>query len=301
MWMVEDYVKLARAARVTADLMNTQPLPGGVSSINLPAVATGTAVGVTQTQNTAVQNTDITTTSISSGITTISGQQVVSLQLMKQSGIPFDRVILEDLALAYAAQLDTQVLNGSNANGQLKGLAAAGTTVTFTTTTPHFISSTAAGSFYNKLIAAQTNIAKNRYLPADAIVMHPTRWGWALQGLDGQGRLQIAPNGPVFNAPAVTGEPVAQGYAGTLAGLPVYVDPNIPQNLGAATNQDQVFVLRRGDHWLYETPIEATTWEATYASQNSVLFRVLGFAAFITRYSASAQVIDGTGLVTPTL
>jgi len=300
-WLVSEYVALARAARVTADLVKHQDLPSGVSSINIPKISTGTTVGVTQTQNTAVSNTDIVTTSVSSGITTIAGQQVVSLELINQSGIPFDDIILGDLALAYASQIDVQVLSGTGANGQLKGLTSAGTTVTYTTTAPSVISTTAANSFYNKVINAVATLAKTRFLPANAIVMHPVRWGWILEALDGQSRPLVVPNGPIYNNLAVTGDTVAQGMAGTFAGLPVYLDPNIVQNLGAATNQDQVYVLRTDDHVLWETPVERTRWDATYANQNSVLFRALAFSAFITRYAASAQIIDGTGLVTPTL
>ena len=300
-WLVDEYVALARAARVTADLVQHESLPGGVSSINIPTLATGTATGVTSTQNSAVQNTDATTSSVSSNITTIAGQQVVSIQLLRQSAVPFDRIILEDLALDYATKLDVQVINGSNASGQLKGLITAGTTVTFTSATPKFSDTTAANSLYNKIMAAQAGVWNSRFLPADAIVMTPTRWAWAAEALDTAGRPLVSLNGPVFNQPAMNGENVAQGYTGTIAGLPVYVDPNIPGNLGAGTNQDVVFVLRRGDHWLYETPVEQSTWEATYANQNSVLFRVLGFSAFLTRYAASAQVIAGTGTIVPTL
>lgn len=300
-WLVDEYVQLARAARVTADLVQHEALPGGVSSINIPTLATGTATAVTATQNSAVQNTDATTSSVSSSITTIAGQQVVSLQLLRQSAVPFDRIILEDLALDYATKLDVQVINGSNASGQLKGLITAGTTVTFTTATPAFSSSTAANSLYNKIMAAQAGVWNSRFLPADAIVMTPTRWAWAAEALDGQQRPLISLNGQVFNQPGLNGENVAQGQVGTIAGLPVFVDPNIPGNLGAGTNQDVVFILRRGDHWLYETPVEQSTWEATYANQNSVLFRVLGFSAFLTRYAASAQVIAGTGTIVPTL
>lgn len=300
-WLVDEYIALARAARVTADLVQHEALPGGVSSINIPSVASGTAAAVVSTQNTAVQNTDATTSSVSSGITTIAGQQVVSIQLLRQSAIPFDRIILEDLALDYATKLDVQVINGSNSAGQLKGLITAGTTVTFTTATPAFSSSTAANSLYNKIMAAQAGVWNNRFLPADAIVMTPTRWAWAAEALDGSQRPLVSLNGPVFNQPGLNGENVAQGYTGTIAGLPVYVDPNIPGNLGAGTNQDVVMILRRGDHWLYETPVEQSTWEATYANQNSVLFRVLGFSAFVTRYAASAQVIAGTGTIVPSL
>lgn len=300
-WLVDDFVALARPARVTADLLNSQPLPSGVSSINLPKVSTGTAVGITQTQNTAITQTDMATTSLSSGITEITGGQTAAIALLRQSGVSLDQVILQDLALAYATGIDTQVLSGTGANGQLKGLATAGTTVTFTTSAPAVVSATAAASFYNKLVKAVAGVATSRYLPANAIVMTPLRWAWISASIDSSLRPLVPLNGPAFNTLAVADGQVAEGFAGTLAGLPVYVDPNIPQNLGAATNQDQVFVLRKDDHWLWETPVETATFDATLAAQNSIFYRVLGFAALITRYAGSAQVIDGTGLTAPSL
>jgi len=300
-WIIEEYVKLARPARVTADLMTHVDLKDGESSVNLPKISTGTTVAIVQTQNTAISQTDLVTTSLSSNITTISGGQTVSIQLMRQSGTPIDQVVLGDLALAYASQLGIQVISGSGANGQLKGLATSGTTVTFTTTTPAFVSTTAAASLYNKILSAVSAVNTTRYLPADSIVMHPARWAWIQESLDGNSRLQVNPSGPIFNNAAVVDSVVAQGAAGALAGLPVYLDPNILQNLGAATNQDQIYVIRRGDNWLWETPLEAASFDATYANQNSIFFRVLGFSAFIARYAGSVQVIDGTGMVVPTL
>lgn len=298
LWIVDEFIELNRAARVAADLVDTMPLPSGVSSVSVPKVATGTAVGIVQTQATDVTNTDLTTTSVSSDITTISGGQTVSIQLLKQSAVPIDSIVLKDLALAYASSLDQQVLNGTGANGQLAGLTTSGTTVTYTTTAPAVVSSTAAASFYGKVMGAVSATTSSRLLPPDAIVMHPRRWAWVLNALDSSARPLVVPNGSSFN-PVGTGGAAAQGPAGTLAGLPVYLDANIPTNLGAATNQDQVFVLRRGDHMLWETPVEASSFEATYAPSNAVYFRVNGFAAFITRYAASSQVISGTGLVAP--
>ena len=93
LWIVDEYVKLARTARVTADLMTHQDLPQGISSVNLPKVSTGATVAVVQTQNTAISQTDIATTSLSSGITTISGGQTVSIQLIRQGGTPIDDVV----------------------------------------------------------------------------------------------------------------------------------------------------------------------------------------------------------------
>lgn len=301
LWLIEDFVELARPGRITADLIGSQALPGGVSSINIPKIATGTGVGVTVTQNTTITETNVTTTSISSGITEITGKQTVSLALLRQSGTPLDRIILADLAEAYAVMLNTQIISGSSASGQLRGLITAGTAVTFTTTQPAVVSATAVNSFYMKVLQAQSTLAGARYLPADTIVMHPRRWAWVLGALDSSNRPLVVPSGSNSNPVGLSGAPAAVGYAGEMLGTPVYVDPGIPTNLGAGTNQDVVFVLRKSDLQLWESAVETASFDATYADQNSILYRVLGFAAFIPhRHQASVQVIGGTGLVAPT-
>jgi hypothetical protein len=96
--------------------------------------------------------------------------------------------------------------------------------------------------------------------------------------------------------------PVAEGAVGSLVGLPVYIDPNIPVTMNSATNQDAVFVLRTDDVFLYESELEAASFDATYADNASILFRILGYAALIPdRYATSVSVILGTGLVQATL
>lgn len=303
-WIVEDWIPLARAGRVTADLLNKQPLPLGVSSLNLPKVSAGSSTGVQVTQNTQISDTDLQSASVSSGITTVSGQQIVSLQLIAQSGIPFDEIILGDLAADFARSLDGQVITGTGANDQLRGLvngASVGST-TFTTTTPALVSTTSANSFYNKVIAAANAVNTTRYLPATHIVMHPQRWAWCLEALDVNLRPIVLNNGAGFNNVAISGEPTAEGAAGTLANLPVYTDNNVPTNLGAGTNQDEVFVLRASDVFLYEGELALESFDSTYANQLSLLFRALGYAGMIPdRYSASVNIIGGTGLITPSL
>src|ERR1035437_2716489 len=224
-WILEDWVALARPGRVVADLLNKQPLPQGVSSLNLPKVSGGTAVGIQQTNNTAVTMTDMQTTSVSSGISTLAGQQVVSLQLISQAGVPIDKIILGDLAFDYAKQLDLQVVTGTGANGQLRGLengASVGTTA-FTTASPAFVSTTSANSFYNALIRAVNSIAVNRYLPAEQILMTPTRWNWCQEALDTATRPMLLASGASFNAPGISTEITAEGASGTLLNLPVFV------------------------------------------------------------------------------
>lgn len=301
-WLVEDFVEYARADRVVADVIGSEPLEAGISSINLPKISTGSGTAVQQTQNTTITESGISTTSVSSGISTITGKQKISIQELRQTGIAMDAVILADLASSYAASLDVQVINGSNANGQLRGLVTAGTTVTYTTTQPAVVSSTVANSFYSKGLGALSAMASTRKRPGTHWFMTPTRWYWVLSALDSSNRPIVASAGAGYNQAAVTaGEPVAEGYGGVFLGLPVWIDGNIPSNLGAGTNQDVVLLTRTSDLRFWESPLELASFDATHADDNAVLFRALGFAAFIPdRHQASVQVISGTGLVAPT-
>jgi HK97 family phage major capsid protein len=166
-WILSEWIGLARAGRITADQLNKQVLPSGVSSVNLPKISGGSSVAVQATQNSSVSDTAVQTTSVSAGITTIAGKQIVALQLLNQS-VDFDHVILGDLAADYARQLCTQVISGSGSSGQLRGLlngASVGAT-TYTTATPKVIDgTTAANSFYNKVVSAVNTVATTRYMP----------------------------------------------------------------------------------------------------------------------------------------
>lgn len=302
-WLVSDYIAKLRAGRVSANLMQHEVLPTGTASINLPAVSGGTTTGVQALQNSSVSDTAMTTTSVASGITTIAGKQIVSMQQMSQSGIPFDRVVLGDLARDYAKQLDLQVLSGSGASGQLRGLknAAGLGTTTYTSAAPAVVSVTTANSFYNRIISA-VNAIEAVFITPNAIIMHPQRWNWVLEGLDGSNRPLVLPNGQVFNALGSSEGPNPEGAAGSLLGIPVYKDANIPVNIGGGTNQDVVYVLNTEQCWLYESPLQSASFDATYADQASILFRVLGYSAFIPdRYAGAVNAMNGTGLVTPTL
>lgn len=300
LWLVDQFVALARAGRVTADLVNKQTLPSGVSSVNLPKVASGATAAVQATQNSALSDTAMTTTSVSSGITTVGGKQIISMQLLQQSGIPFDQVILQDLAKAYAVQVDSQVLYGSNASGQVKGLVSNAVNNAFTTASPAPASVTNANSLYYVVSKAAAAVQAAIFQPADAIVMHPNRWAWVLGSVDANSRPLVIPAGPQFNGLGNAGEPAAQGFAGSFGGYNVYTDPNISLTANSATNQDEIYVLRRDEHYLWESPVQTASFDATYADNASVLFRILGYIAFIgNRYSGACQSIRGTGLVAP--
>lgn len=294
-WMIQDYVALARAGRVTADLFTRQALPTGTDSINLPKITTGTSTAEQSSQNSAVSNTDIVTTSVVGNVATIAGQQVVSVQLIEQSPVNLDGIILADLAADYATRLDTFCLS-NNATGK-KGIlnVSSTSTSTYTDNTP------TVAEAYPKIADLIQQIASNRYLPADAIVMHPRRWGWFLAALDGQNRPLVVPaaNAP-FNAAGIMAGVPGEGSVGTLLGLPVYVDANIPTNSGAGTNQDTIIVGRFSDLVLFEGAQRAEVFRETKADQLSALFRFYSYAAIVTeRFPKSIGLLTGTGLATP--
>lgn len=295
-WMIQDYVALARAGRVTADLFTRQALPTGTDSINLPKITTGTSTAEQSSQNSAVSNTDIVTTSVVGNVATIAGQQVVSVQLIEQSPVNLDGIILADLAADYATRLDTFCLS-NNATGK-KGIL----NVSSTSASTYTDASPTVAEMYPKIADLIQQISSNRFLPADAIVMHPRRWGFFLAALDGQNRPLVVPaaNAP-YNAAGINAGTPGEGSVGTLLGLPVYVDANIPTNSGAGTNQDTIIVGRFSDLVLFEGAQRAEVFRETKADQLSALFRFYSYAAIVTeRFPKSIGLLTGTGLVTPT-
>jgi HK97 family phage major capsid protein len=295
LWLEAEYIKLARPRRVFADLVVNDPLPGGTDVINLPKVASGTATAVQGTQNTPIQQTDLASTSISSPVTTVAGGQTVSLQLLEQSPLNIDDVILGDLAAAYAQQLDTLCLTGSGAGGNPTGvLTLAGTNgVTWGGT-----ALVGANSLYAAIASAISKVFTSRFEAPDAIVMHPRRFMWALAQQDNAQRPVIVPveNGPQ-NAIGTFSVLNAQGPVGQILGVPVYLDANIPTNLGAGTDQDRVLVLKSDDVRLWESHIRAEAFQQTYAQNMSVFVRLYNYASFQSaRYPGSISVISGTGL-----
>ena len=296
-WLIEEFVKLARPGRVTADRFHHEDLPSGVSSVNIPRISSGTTAAVQTTQNTALSQTDMTTAALSSGISTIGGKQVVSQQMIDQSGgVPFDQVVLQDLAADWAKQLGTQAISGTGAAGQLRGyLAPSSTNVqTWTQATP------TAALFYSQLAKLQGAINASRYASPDTVVMHPRRWAWFASFTDSTGRPLVVPSAGGFNSMANPGGAVAAGHVGSVLGMDVFTDPNIAVNTGAGTNQDTVLMFPAADVWIWESQLKAEVFTAPYADSLGVLLRVYNYAAMIPdRYLASLGVLSGTGLVTP--
>lgn len=293
-WIISDLIELVRAGRVAADQVRRESWPGGTDSISLPRVTTGTAVAQQATQNTNLNNQDMATDSVKAVVKTVGGVQTVSQQLIDLSPLNIDEIVLGDLAADYAVKVD-QFLLTNNATDAKGILSASGVNaITYTDASPSL------PELYAKIADAVRQVHEGRMLPPDKIFMHPRRWAACLASLDTANRPLLTPYAP-SNAPGTTNGPVSQGLVGQIQGLPVYVDPNIPTNLGAGTNEDRIIVLRSSDVILYESTPRAAAFTETKAEQLSVLFRIYGYlGVFTERLPKAISVISGTGLVTPT-
>jgi HK97 family phage major capsid protein len=296
-YLVNEYIAKARAGRVTADLCSKFALPGGTDSINFPAITTGSANAAQASQNSALQETNLITATVTAPVTTIGGIQDVSVQLVEQSPIAFDQVIFADLAASHAQAVGNAVINGSGASGTLEGFVNADTvnTITYTDASP------TAAETVSKIADGIQQVATARFLPADAIVMHPRRWYALSAGVDGGGRPLVVPTAQAMNAFGTADTVGAEGSVGNILGLPVYLDPNIAVNTGASTNQDIIIISRFADAYLFEGTPKAEVFRETLSAEATVRFRLYNFVAFTAeRYvGVNTSIVSGTGLATP--
>ena len=297
-YLVNDYIAKARAGRVTADLCSKFALPGGTDSINFPAITTGTASAAQASQNSALQETNLVTATVTAPVTTIGGIQDVSVQLVEQSPIAFDQVIFADLAASHAQAVGNAVINGTGSSGTLEGFVNADTvnTITYTDASP------TAAETVAKIADGIQQVATARFLPADAIVMHPRRWYALSAGVDGSQRPLVVPTAQAQNTFGTSEGVAAEGAVGNILGLPVYLDPNIATNTGASTNQDIIIISRFADAYLFEGTPKAEVFRETLSAEATVRFRLYNFVAFTAeRYvGVNTSIVSGTGLVTPT-
>ena len=286
LWAIDQFVALARPNRTTADLVRNLVLPQGVSQMNLPKIATGTLTASQTSQNSGISVQDITTSSVSSNVTTVAGGAVIAQQLLDQSPISMDQVITADLARDLAGKIDSAVIAAI--------AAATGNSITYTNTTP---TSLLFGTFVQQGI---DQVLLGNFKNPDAVVMRPDRWGRLLAYGDTAGRPLVVPNASygLMNGVGVANGVQAQGAAGTYRGVNVYLDPLIPNTLGAGSNQDEVFVLDSQQVFLYESAPKIEAFRETYANQLSLFVRLYEYYAIIAnRLPKAISTITGTGMI----
>jgi HK97 family phage major capsid protein len=297
-YLINEYAEFARAARVTADLLTTLPLPAGTDSVNIPQITTGTRTGIQAGNNSSTTapttNRDMVTATVTAPVRTITGYEEVSIQLVEQSPLAggLDRLIMGDLMADYALQVNTAVVGASDGTSNtINGLTnIAGVSATWTEASP-----TAAAGLV-AIAKAISGIVNNRFKSPEAIVMHPRHWYWLVSAVDGSSRPIVVPtaNGPMNAAGVVDTAGAAAGYAGNIYGIPVYLDATLPL---VSTTQQIILAGRFSDSYLFESGIKSRVLTDVLSANLTVRFQVYGYAALAHRFANSIAKVSGTGTV----
>ncbi|GAA4999506.1 hypothetical protein [Streptomyces siamensis] len=292
-YLTDLYAPAAAARRPFADAIRRHDLPAQGMSVNISRITTATSTALQASENTNVSSTDIDDTLLTIPVQTIAGQQTLSRQAIER-GAGVEPIVLDDLFRRYATTLDSTLLNQAST-----GLAASATTITYTSGTPKVVEA------YPQVVAGLSGVESAMLDQASGeniVVMHSRRWYWLQNGLSS--------TWPLISQPGIAaqmgGNNLANSYGSGVRGVlpngtPVIVDNNIVTNLGAGTNQDEIYVADRNECHLWEDPSAPMYIRAEQpaAASLGVLMVVYGYAAYTHSRYPHAQKITGTGLVAP--
>mgnify|MGYP003149082529 CR=1 FL=1 len=289
---------LARAGRPFADQCRALPLPPDGLTLNISRVTTGSTAAVQATENSAVEETDIDDTLLTSDVRTIASGQQLSRQAMER-GTGIDALVVGDMSNAMSTVLDSQLLNGTGSSGQLLGIKQVPgiNTVAFTTGSP------TVALLWPKIMDAIQKINTGIYRPPDLMVMHPRRLAWLNSQVDSNSRPVVLPVANVPQNAQGIGPIAGYGNAGVqIAGIPVITDANVVTTAGSGSNEDKIYVVSRNDMLLFEDGGPMFMRMDETAGLNLTLTIVAySYVGFIAgRYPLAITEIGGTGLVTPT-
>lgn len=315
LWLVDEFIPLQRAGRVASNLVRQLPLPEGTDSINIPRLATGTAVGA-QLDGGAVQSQDYTDDSIQANVKTIAGQQDVAIQLLDQSpGEIVDLVVMGDLMADYNRQIDRDVVYGAGGAAKIKGMWPSsnwGATV---------LTSAAAGAtgtgFFQTQGAMLSRLATSRFsLDGVHFLFPPRRWFWYATALDGpsgtSGRPLIGSSAfAPYEVEGLHDGTPAEGRMGRskLGPFNYYASANVPTTASATGTVpdpsltggafDQALAAKWDDLWLFEGAMRTRVLDQVLSGTLQIRFQVYNYAAFLQRYASSVVIAQGAGLPAP--
>lgn len=292
-YLVDAFGPYPRADRPLCDAMTKHDLPATGMTAYIGKLTTGTSAAEQTSENSSVSETNADDTLLTIPILTSSGSQTVSRQASER-GVGVEDTIIGDLYSAQRSNQDSLVINRAST-----GLTNVATAIAYTDGTP------TAAELYPKLLAgpAAVEAAMLNSHPGDTLaVMHSRRWYW-LQS-------QLTSTWPLFGqmglAPQQGGQAYAErygnGFRGVLpSGVPVVVDNNIATNLGAGTNEDEIYFVSQTEAHLWEDPSAPLLIRAEQTSAKSLGIDLVVYAyfAYIFTRVTHAQKINGTGLITP--
>jgi HK97 family phage major capsid protein len=294
-YLTDMYAPATAALRPFADVCNRHPLPADGMSVNISRVTTSSSAALQASENSAVSETNMDDTLLTVNVQTAAGQQTISRQAIDR-GTGIEDVTMQDLFNRVATVLDNTLLNQATT-----GLTNVAQANAYTDASP------TGAELYPKILGATAAVeaallAMGR--PTHA-VMHSRRWYWLSSQMSSTWPMINWTNIPVQAAgTANAASSYASGPRGVLpCGLEVVVDNNIATNVGAGTNEDEVYVVPQSECHLWEdpnAPLFIRAEQPAAASLGVLLVAYSYFAYTFGRYSNGMQKVSGTGLTTPT-
>jgi HK97 family phage major capsid protein len=317
-YLIDLAAQVLRTGRVVANTVANQPLPDQGMTFTIPRGTTGATVASQAIENSALVNTDEVWNDLLIPVATIGGQQDVSRQSLERGMAGIDQLVYSDLARAYHAELDRQVIAGSGASGQMLGML---NTAGIATATP-FGAVVTAARLNRKLAGAVSAIGSAGIgIEPQLFAMHHRRWGALTAETDDSGRPLMGLGAGSTNALAVNqtpgqwsagnnpDDPRQARTVGSMQGLPEVTDANLPTNVG--TNLEDVVLAydprvpilwEEGDGMPRQL-----RFEQTLGQNLTVKLVIYGYAAFTAgRYPQAvariggADTAAGNGLIAPT-
>ena len=289
-YMAEAWAELPRGGRPFADKVRKMPLPPTGMTVSIPKVQSGVSVASQNGENTAISETDADSQTVTASVRTIAGLNDMSLQAFERTAPGWDMIVAQDLRAAYDAELDRQLLNGTGASGQHKGIRVVSgvNTVAYTDATP------TAQELHPKLYDAIQKIATNRFKQATHLIGHPRRSAWLASNLSTA--FPLLQQGGLMQA-------VGQqdgGFTKVIAGIEWIDDPNVGTLLGAGT-EDEIYAVYMPDFILMEDTPRFEVFRDVLSGTGEARLRLWSYSAFASERQASAiSIISGTGLIAPT-
>lgn len=294
-YLTDMYAPATAALRPFADVCNRHPLPESGMSVNISRVTTASGAALQASENTGVQETNMDDTLLTVPVQTAAGQQTVSRQAIDR-GTGIEDVTMQDLFNRVATVLDNTLLNQA-----ATGLTNVAQAVSYTDASP------TGAELYPKILGAAANVeaallAMGR--PSHA-VMHSRRWYWLSSQMSSTWPMINWSNIPTqASGTANSSSSYNSGPRGVLpCGLEVIVDNNIATNLGAGTNEDELYVVPSSECHLWEdpnAPLFIRAEQPAAASLGVLLVAYSYFAYTFQRYTNGMAKVSGTGNVTPT-
>lgn len=293
-----DLVKFRRFPRAFLDAVEVRHLPPNVDSVELQRILAG-FVSAPQVENQPFTTGQITDDLAKASVKTYGHYYDYSNRLARRSDPLAGPILLEDAVSAIDDNLGSEIFYGPGTGDRILGIAnvAGRLTATYTDATPTVPELIQVLTFAE---GAHSDI--NRHA-AEMFVMTARAWAWFKAGRDTQGRsiINVGNGESAFGQSGNTAGPTQpSGWVGDIGGVPVLVDGHIARNLGAGSNQTEIFLVTASDILYWESPdyVDNAPQAVAHMGKTRVVVSRDVLSLPSRRPTAITQV-SGTGLILP--